>query len=94
MAPVVAFLVEFFLGKGDKLGFFSGFYGVAIPWMILAMYIDSQNDSMLAYRVLDLFSLPRYAMVLIIITGMVGGIAGGLTSLSASWTRSYLNNAK
>jgi hypothetical protein len=88
---IVAFVVEATLGRG-RIGFFSGFYGVAIPWMILAAYIDRQNGSELTYRVLELFKLPRFAMVLIIVTGLLGGAIGGMASLAGSWVKSYMKN--
>jgi len=91
-AVIAAFLIELSFGKGDRLGFFSGFYGIAIPWMIIAAYIDHHNDSVLAHRVLELLKLPRFGVVLIIVTGLVGGLAGGLATLSASWILGYLRN--
>lgn len=94
LVAVVAFGVELALGKGDKLGFFSGFYGIAIPWMLYAAYIDQQNGSILAHRILDLFSLPKFAFVLIIITGLVGGITGGVASMAASWIVAYRKNVR
>lgn len=93
LAPLTAFVVELSIGKGDRTGFFSGFYGVAIPWMILAFYIDHQSGSVLTYRVLELFRLPRFATVLVLVTGLVGGLSGGVASLSANWVKAYIKDA-
>lgn len=90
---IVAFMVEAMLGHG-RLGFFSGFYGVAIPWMLLAAYINRQNESELAYRVLELLKLPRFAMVLILVTGLLGGTVGGMASLVGSWVKRYVKNGR
>lgn len=90
---VVAFFVELALGKGQRYGFFTGFYGVAIAWMAMAFYIDRTTDSVLTYRILELFSLPRVAMVLVIVTGFVGGIVGGMASLAGNWTKAAVINA-
>lgn len=89
VAPLAAFVVEVVFGKGDRLGFFSGFYGIAIPWMILAFYIDHQNGSVLAQRVLGIFSLPQFGLVLVLVTGLIGGLAGGVSSLAGSWVKAY-----
>lgn len=89
---IVAFSVELVFGKGDKLGFFSGFYGIAIPWMVLAFYIDYHNGSVLSHRVLDLFKLPRFGFVLVLVTGLLGGIVGGISSLAGSWVNAYLKH--
>ncbi len=93
LAVITAFVVELVIGKGDRTGFFSGFYGVSIPWMILAFYIDRTTDSVLTYRVLELFRLPQTAIVLVIVTGLIGGLASGVASLSASWLKASIKNA-
>ena len=90
---IVAFAVEFFLSKGQRFGFFTGFYGVAIAWMVMAFYIDRTTDSVLTYRILELFSLPRVATVLVIVTGFVGGMVGGMASLAGNWTKAAFVNA-
>jgi len=92
IVAIVAFLVELVFGKVDKLGFFSGFYGIAIPWMVLAFYIDYHNGSVLSNRVLDLFKLPRFGFVLVLVTGLLGGIVGGISSLAGSWVNAYLKH--
>jgi hypothetical protein len=84
---VVAVIVELILGKGDGTSFFSGFYGVAIPWMILATLIDVNSDSLLTVQVLQLFKLPEFSIVMIIITGLFGGLIAGMGSLSGGWIR-------
>ena len=84
---LVAFLVELFLGKEKATTFFSGFYGVAIPWMLLAAYIDHMSESILSVQILKLFNAPPYGFVMIIITGFLGGLYGGLASVVGGWTR-------
>ncbi|MFC2176594.1 hypothetical protein ACFLR1_06470, partial [Bacteroidota bacterium] len=75
------------VGQGKKDAFFSGFYGVAIPWMLLSAYINMSSDSILTFRILQLFSMPQFGVLLIIITGLVGGISGGIGTLSAGWIK-------
>lgn len=84
---IIAFLVEALAGKQNDTSFFSGFYGVAIPWMIYAGYIDTLSDSILSVRILDLFQLPQFGFVMVIITGFLGGLYGGLASLVGGWFR-------
>ncbi|MCF8278004.1 MAG: hypothetical protein K9J17_14820 [Flavobacteriales bacterium] len=81
-AVVVALLVESIIGKGDNTSFFSGFYGLAVPWMVLATYIDVKSESVLSIRILELLKLPQFSFVLIIVTGLVGGLVGGLGSMT------------
>lgn len=87
-APIVAGLVEAFFGSRRFLSFLIGFYGVALPWMIGAMIIDLQNDSILSDRVLTLFNLPQWPLLAVIVTGLVGGVSGG----GAAWAGGHVNS--
>ena len=84
---LVAFVVEAIIGKGNSTAFFSGFYGLALPWMALATYIDLQNDSVLSFMILDLFKLPKFSFVMIVVTGLVGGLVGGIGSFAGGWLK-------
>jgi len=84
---LVAFSVELILGKGGKHSFFAGFYGVSIPWILLSAYIDIKSESILSVRILELFKLPQYGVVMVVLTGLLGGLAGGIASLSAGWVK-------
>ena len=86
-AVIVAFFVEAILGKGDNTSFFSGFYGIAIPWMIISGYINAKSEAILTVRVLELFQLPQFGIVLIILTGLIGGIVGGIGSMAGGWIK-------
>lgn len=87
---LVALVVEMILGKGDSTKFFAGFYGIAIPWMVYAGYLDHANASILSDRVLQMFSLPPFGFVLVIITGLIGGIIGGVSSVVGGWIKQQL----
>ena len=89
----VALLVETFLGKKDGTAFFSGFYGVAIPWMVLSGYIDVSNNYMLSHQILRLFKLPEFSLILVIITGLLGGMVAGFGSLTGSWMRTAFDKS-
>lgn len=89
---IVALLVEVTVGKGDATKFYSGFYGVAIPWIALAAYIDYNSDSILTVRILEMFKLPTYGFVMVIITGLLGGLVGGLSSTVGGWIRQAISN--
>lgn len=84
---IVALAVEMAFWKGDGTSFFSGFYGISIPWILLSAYIDINNGSILSKQILALFHLPQYSAVMIVLTGLIGGIVGGLGSLTGGWIR-------
>ncbi len=84
---LIALLVELLVGKGDRDAFFSGFYGVSIPWIALSAYIDVKSESILSVRILELFKLPQLGIVMVILTGLIGGMAGGIGSLCGGWLK-------
>ena len=84
-AAIIAFAVELLLGRHDRLAFFSGFYGICIPWLLLSAYIDIKSGSVLSIRILEMFHLPGYGLILVVLTGLLGGLVGGMASLSGSW---------
>ena len=84
---IVPLVVEMFLGKGKGTAFFSGFYGIAIPWIVFATYIDVSSGSILSTKILALFKMPEYGFVMIILTGLLGGLYGGLGSLVGGWIK-------
>ncbi|MFT4595453.1 MAG: hypothetical protein ACI9UR_002803 [Bacteroidia bacterium] len=87
---VIALAVELVLGKGNATAFFSGFYGIAIPWMIMATYIDIKSESVLSVRILELFKLPQYPVVMIVLTGLLGGLAAGVGSMTGGWIKNAI----
>ena len=89
---IIALVVELAIGKKNGTAFFSGFYGLAIPWMVLATYIDVNSGAVLSVRILELFKLPQYSIVMIVLTGLLGGLAGGVASLTGSWIKRAITN--
>lgn len=86
-AVFVALAVEAIVGKGNSTAFFSGFYGVAIPWMALSLFIDVKSDSILTMQILELFKLPTFSIVMVIVTGFLGGLVAGIGSMTGGWIR-------
>jgi hypothetical protein len=94
-AVVVAFLVELIYGSRKFLSFLMGFYGVALPWMIGALITDLRNDSILSDRILVMFQLPTWPLLIIVVTGIVGGVAGGMAAWAGGHiTELFLKDAK
>ena len=61
--------------------FFSGFLASALVWWLFAFIIDVRNDFLLSGKIADLFSV-EYSFVLLLITGLIAGIAGGFGAIS------------
>jgi len=88
-AAVAAFLIAFILYSKPGSSFLSGFFGIAMLWIIWAFMANYSNDGALASRVAPIFSLPNNAL-LIIITALVGGLVGGFSAMTGSYIRNWL----
>jgi hypothetical protein len=82
IVALIAFLAALFLGKTSGKSFWSGFGGVFIVWVILALIKSIPNAHMLASRVIQLFPLPHNWILLLLITALIGGLVGGMSALS------------
>lgn len=89
-AAFIAFLVAIFIYQRPGMAYLAGFLGIFLLWGSLAWWIDAQNDSILSKRMAGLFSLGGSSALLILVTALVGGIIGGLSALSGSFLRKYL----
>jgi len=81
VVAIIAFLAAFFMGKTSGQSFWSGFGGVAVAWIIMALIKTIPNDNLLAARVAKLFQLPHWILILLI-TAIIGGLVGGMSALS------------
>jgi hypothetical protein len=66
----------------SKANFFAGFMAIALLWMAYAFRIDSVAAVPLADKVAAIFSLTK--MLLILVTGVLGGVIGGFAALAGS----------
>jgi hypothetical protein len=81
---VCGFLVSVWRPLAPRDSFLSGFLGIGGLWLITAAWIDYQNASLLSEKLIDLFYLP-HPLLLVVATGLVGGVAGGLGALSGCY---------
>ena len=84
---VVAFLVSLLLPQGTASSFLSGFFGVFLLWGIVAAWIDVKNESILSRKIAMLLPLGGSAILLILVTAIVGGLVGGFAAMSGSAVR-------
>ena len=85
---LVALLVHQKAGKA----FFSGLLGVFLLWAGLAWWIDMKNNGVLSKRIASVLPLGGNAILLILITGLIGGLVAGLAAMSGSFLRSSNSN--
>ena len=81
---LVAVLVHQKAGKA----FFAGFWGVFLLWAALAWWIDMKNNGLLSKKIASVLPLGGNALLLIVVTGFVGGLVAGMAAMSGSFLRS------
>jgi len=82
-AILVAMLVHQKAGKA----FLSGFFGVFLLWAGLAWWINMKNESILATKIASVLPLGGSAIILLLVTGVIGGLVAGFAALSGSYLR-------
>lgn len=83
---ICAFLIGVIMPTKGVNDFLSGFLGVGLLWLFFAFMIDFDTDSILTSQIAPLLNLNN-ALVVIAVTGLLGGIVGGLATLSGSQLR-------
>lgn len=83
----VSFAIGFILAPSARAAFGAGFGGAGLSWLIPAAWLAHQNDNLLAGRVAQLLPLGGSAVGLLLLTGVVAGLVGGLAALAGTWLR-------
>jgi hypothetical protein len=78
-----AFAVGFIFASSGWKSFFAGLLGIALLWLVMALFIDFTTQSQLSDRVAGLFP-TKTTPLLFLITSLVGGLVGGFASLTGS----------
>jgi|SRR5579872_2452956 len=86
IAPV-AFVISALIPQGPSLSFLSGFLALFLLWGGLALAIDLANDSILSTRVAGVLPLQGSPTLLLLVTALLGALAGGGGALTASYLR-------
>ena len=89
----IAFLVGFGLPASGINSFLAGFLGVGFLWAGYAYWIDQETASILTNKITALFQLQSNAL-LILLTGVVGGLAAGFGALSGTLFRKIFQRQK
>lgn len=74
-----SFLVGFIFSNSGLKSFLAGFLAVGLLWLGLSLYTDMTTNSILTTKVSQLFPLNLF-----LLTTLIGGLLGGLASLTGS----------
>jgi len=84
---IAAFGVAALIPQKALRAFLSGFLGLFILWGGLAWWIDMNNQGILSKRIAELMQIPGKPFVLVLATGLIGGLVAGVAALSGSFLR-------
>lgn len=84
---IVAFIVALLVRQSPGKSFIAGFLGIFLLWVILSWWIDMKNEHILSGRIASLLPLGGNSYLLILVTGIIGGLVAGFAALSAGFLR-------
>lgn len=84
---IAAFLVALLIYQKTWKAFLAGFLGLLLLWSGLAYWIDVNNESILSAKIGELIGVGSNSFLLILITGLIGGLVAGFAALSGNFLR-------
>lgn len=83
---IIALIIGYSLEQKSYLAFLTGFFAVFVLWAGYAYLLSSANENLLADKVAELMKALTggKTSILILLTGLLGGIAGGLGCLTGN----------
>ncbi len=67
--------------------FLSGFLGLFLLWTGMAFLKDAANEHILSTKVASILPLGGSFLLLILVTGLVGGLVSGFSAMAGSYLR-------
>ena len=79
---ITSLLVAVLIHQKAGKAFLAGLLGVFLLWAGLAWWIDMKNNGVLSTKIASILPLGGNSLVLIAVTGLIGGLVAGLAALS------------
>lgn len=83
---IIPFGILFWRPASTSGAFWTGFGGIALPWLAYGYYLHFISEGAMSDRVAQIFFLPNGILILIV-TALVGGLTGGLAGLAGHYLR-------
>lgn len=84
---LAALLVALLVHQKAGRAFLSGFLGLVLLWAGLAWWMDMKNNGVLSVKIASVLPLGGNVVLLILLTGVVGGLVAGFAAMSGSYLR-------
>jgi hypothetical protein len=89
---IAAFATALFIPIKKAAVFFVPFLAILLFWIVYSFILSSSNDYTLAKRIAVLLPLGGNQFVLMLVTGIVGGFAAGVTAIFGKQLRLAFKN--
>lgn len=87
---LAAFLSGAIVRLRNVAAFFVPFGAIALLWIVNAWMLSSANDYTLASKIAVLLPLEGNVVLLILVTGIIGGLAAGIAGLFGNQCRAIM----
>ena len=88
---ICAALVALGLDLNKRPAFWGGFVAISLLWIRTATWIDTKTNAILSSKIAPLLGL-QHPIMLILLTGLLGGLMGGLGALRGQQIRALLTH--
>lgn len=78
---IPALIIGFLFARKGVEAFFSGFVGIGLLWLGMAIYIDTTTGSMLSQKIANLL-MVKSVWILRIVAALIGALTGGFAALT------------
>ena len=86
----IAFGAAFWKATSGKHAFWSAFFALFVLWLLTGLFYSIPNGHILANRVGTMLGLPDTTLnwvIVLLISGVIGGLAAGFCSLAGFYLR-------
>ena len=84
---IAAFIVAVLLPQKPLRAFMAGFFSLFVLWIVLALYIDYNNEHLLSIKISELLFKSHSHALIMSVTGLVAGLVGGFAALAGAYLR-------
>ena len=84
---ITSLIVAVAIHQRPGKAFLTGFAGVFLLWAGMALIKDAANEHILSTKVAQVLPLGGSYLVLILLTGIIGGLVSGLAALTGTYLR-------
>ncbi|MDA0194302.1 MAG: hypothetical protein O2887_04435 [Bacteroidetes bacterium] len=91
---LIAFVISAAIPTNDFGAFLAGFLGVGLLWLVIAWKIDIKTNSVLSAKIALIIPVGGDTTALVILSGVIGAVVGGFSSLSGNLFRKIFMKKK